>query len=586
MDFFRSIASESTLYSWGLALILGIPLLVLVLGEIIERLEHQNSRFVPSLKNLRNLVLPLLSLRLIAQHILGIEPTLLSVRLIETLLWLVFMYNILQILGGMIGYTRLTDKEAVSSDAVETALEQSQTIQIPRVWSELLRMITIVGVLFYVFGVVWGAPMDQVVAALGVGSIVLGFALQDTLSSLVAGLLIAFEKPFSMGHWIQYSTFEGQVVEMNWRTVRLRTRERDVVIIPNSLIGKELSVNYTMLDPLHAELVHVSFSYKHLPNKVKQILLEAVLATPGVIANPPPHIQILDYDYDKYAIDYRIKLYTDSYERVPFIRDEILTRIYYIAQRNHLDVPYDTTIFYHRDGATLDQVDDYPQRLDQLKSIPYFARLDDSTLARLAYGSLFQRYGRQEQIIVQGEEFRGFYILLNGHVELTVKDAYSPESLQQEAYHEAYHEESYQESYRMTTLGSGDFFGENLLHHDQPSLFNGVAVEDTQILFIERQIMLDTIAINPQLSNDMNRLLEERTKLVHRTIKNVQRGRTRRKQNGLNSLPFTDVDHTSGDHVLIENTSGDHASLDHSSIAHIGVDPAGGRDETVQTDSE
>jgi len=540
MDFFRSIASESTLYSWGLALILGIPLLVLVLGEIIERLEHQNSRFVPSLKNLRNLVLPLLSLRLIAQHILGIEPTLLSVRLIETLLWLVFMYNILQILGGMIGYTRLTDKEAVSSDAVETALEQSQTIQIPRVWSELLRMITIVGVLFYVFGVVWGAPMDQVVAALGVGSIVLGFALQDTLSSLVAGLLIAFEKPFSMGHWIQYSTFEGQVVEMNWRTVRLRTRERDVVIIPNSLIGKELSVNYTMLDPLHAELVHVSFSYKHLPNKVKQILLEAVLATPGVIANPPPHIQILDYDYDKYAIDYRIKLYTDSYERVPFIRDEILTRIYYIAQRNHLDVPYDTTIFYHRDGATLDQVDDYPQRLDQLKSIPYFARLDDSTLARLAYGSLFQTY----------------------------------------------HEESYQESYRMTTLGSGDFFGENLLHHDQPSLFNGVAVEDTQILFIERQIMLDTIAINPQLSNDMNRLLEERTKLVHRTIKNVQRGRTRRKQNGLNSLPFTDVDHTSGDHVLIENTSGDHASLDHSSIAHIGVDPAGGRDETVQTDSE
>jgi len=531
MDFFRSIAAESTLYTWGLALIFGIPLLVLVLGEIIERLERQQSRFVPSLKNLRNLVLPLLSLRLITQHILGIEPTLLAVRLIETLLWLVFMYNILQLLGLMIGNTRLTDQEAVSSDTVETALAEGQHFQIPRVWSELLRMMTIISVLFYVSGVVWGAPMDQVVAALGVGSIVIGFALQDTLSSLVAGLLIAFEKPFSMGHWVQYSTFEGQVVEMNWRTIRLRTRERDVVIIPNSLIGKELSVNYTMLDPLHAELIHVSFSYKHLPNTVKQILLEAVLATPGVVAKPQPHIQILDYDYDKFAIDYCIKLYTDSYEKIPFIRDEILTRIYYTAQRNALDVPYDTTIFYHRDGSTLDSADDYPQRLDQLKSIPYFSRLDDSILERLAHGSLFQTYGRQEQIMAQGEQFKGFYILLNGHVELRVQETHSPESL-------------HQESHRVTTLSSGDFFGENLLHHDKPSLFNSVAVEDAQILFIERQVMLETIEIHPQLANDMDRFLEERTRLVHRTIKNVQRGRNQHKQNGLNSFSFADVDHT------------------------------------------
>ncbi len=493
MDFFRSMTADPSLYSWGMALVLGIPLLVLVLGELLERLRRRRSRLYKPVSNFRNLLLPLVSLRLIMQFILHLDGSLLVVRVIDTLLWLVVMYSVLQLLGVLMGSTRLDGAQAMGTEEIE----ETQEIKLPRVWSELLRLTTVIGVTFYVLGGVWGAPMDQVLTALGVGSIVIGFALQDTLSSLVAGLLLAFEKPFEVGDWIHYNRHEGQIIEMNWRAVRLRTLERDVVVIPNSLMGKEVAVNFTLLDPLHAELIHASFAYQHSPNQVKRMLLETALATPGVVHKPLPHIRILRYAYDKFAIDYEIKLYTTDYARTEFIRDEVLTRIYYATQRYNFTVPHQATIFYQRDGADLEAPDDFPALVGQVQAVPYFANLDASVHAVIAQGATFQEYGAEERLIEQGMSFKGFYIILEGQVQLTV-------GADDGQLHD------------VAQLGPGDFFGETLLLRDRPTAFSVVVLQDMKALFIDRITMLNVVESNPRLAMEMNRFIEARAKLIER----------------------------------------------------------------------
>ncbi len=493
MDFFRLMVAEPSLYGWGLALLLGIPLLVLLLGEMLERLRRRRSRLYKPVSNFRNLLLPLLSLRLIMQFIFHLDGSLLIVRVVETLLWLVVMYSILQLLGVLIGRTRLEGLQALGSEE----LQETQELKLLRVWSELLRLTTVVGVAFYVLGGVWGAPMDQVLTALGVGSIVIGFALQDTLSSLVAGLLLAFEKPFEVGDWVHYNSYEGQIIEMNWRAVRLRTLERDVVVIPNSLMGKEVAVNFTLLDPLHAELIRASFSYQHSPNQVKRMLLETALATPGVIHQPPPHIRVLGYAYDKFAIDYEVKLYTTDYARTEFIRDEVLTRIYYATQRYNFTVPYQTTIFYQRDGAELEASDDFPALVAQVQTTPYFAGLDASVHTVLAQGATFQEYGAEERLIEQGMSFKGFYIILEGLVKLTVRTGDG-------------------QLHNVAQLGPGDFFGETLLLRDRPTAFSVVVMQDMKALFINRTTMLNVVESNARLAMEMNLFIEARAKLIER----------------------------------------------------------------------
>lgn len=482
MEQLRSLLNEAPLYGWGALLILGVPLLILLLGELVEYLQRRGSPLATEVAQVRNLVLPLFSLRLILQHIIGLESRQLPVRLVETLLWLVLLYFIFRILALM----------ARGSGNLE-----HKAFRLPRVWSELLRVLALVGIGFYVLGALWGVPMQQVFAALGVGSIVVGFALQDTLSSLVSGMLLAFEKPFEVGDWLRYGAYEGQVVEMNWRAVRLRTRERDVVILPNGVLGKDVAVNYTALDPLHAEVIQASFTYHHPPNQVKRMLLETALATPGVIHNPPPHVRIVGYAYDKFAVDYEVKYYTLDYGRIEFIRDEILTRIYYAAQRYNFTVPYQTHILYQRDGALLEPSDPFAELLGYIKGIPYFANLKEAAQAELAHGAALQAYGAEERLIQPGDFFKGFYVILEGQVQLLIDD--------QE-----------QQPHEVATLNAGEFFGEMVLLREKPSLYGVLVTQDMQALFIKRTTLIDVVETNLRLAAEMNRFIEERTKMVKR----------------------------------------------------------------------
>jgi small-conductance mechanosensitive channel len=109
----------------------------------------------------------------------------------------------------------------------------------PKLLLDILRLILVlIGACFVVSGV-WNQDLSGLLTALGVSSIVLGLALQNTLDNVMVGIAVLFERPFEVGDWITVGAITGEVMEMNWRSVRVRTRDRDLVVVPNSVIGKE-----------------------------------------------------------------------------------------------------------------------------------------------------------------------------------------------------------------------------------------------------------------------------------------------------------------------------------------------------------
>ena len=81
---------------------------------------------------------------------------------------------------------------------------------------------------------------EQLLTTSAVGAVVVGFALQDTLGNLFAGLAIQIEKPFRVGHWISVAGAEGQVQEITWRATKLRTKAGQFLIVPNGMMSKEI----------------------------------------------------------------------------------------------------------------------------------------------------------------------------------------------------------------------------------------------------------------------------------------------------------------------------------------------------------
>jgi small-conductance mechanosensitive channel len=145
---------------------------------------------------------------------------------------------------------------------------------VPKLLIDLARLFLILLSTAFVLGSVWNADLAGLVTALGVSSLVIGLALQDTLGSVMSGIALLFERPFSVGDWLELDGVVGQVIDINWRAVRLLTLEQEMVVIPHKLISSTMIRNFTQPNRIHAERIRIGFSYNHPPNLARQVLKE------------------------------------------------------------------------------------------------------------------------------------------------------------------------------------------------------------------------------------------------------------------------------------------------------------------------
>jgi small-conductance mechanosensitive channel len=103
-----------------------------------------------------------------------------------------------------------------------------------------------------------GISLAPALTALGVGSLAVALALQDTLSNFFSGLYLVVDKPVRPGDFIRVDpSYEGYVQSIGWRSTHLRTLNNNLVIIPNGTLSKAIITNYTLPTPHVASSVRV-----------------------------------------------------------------------------------------------------------------------------------------------------------------------------------------------------------------------------------------------------------------------------------------------------------------------------------------
>lgn len=279
---------------------------IVALGEILIWLRKRNPSLAVTLQIIRNLVLPSLALFILLNKILGLSGDRPLLQIVQTLVGVCAIHAVLSLANGLLfGDVKVGTWQA----------------NIPKLFRDLVRFFLIAVGTALVLSVVSKADLGGLVAALGVGSIVIGLALQDTLGNLFSGITLLFERPFNLGDWLEVNGLKGKVIEINWRAVHLLTRELELLVIPNGVLAKEVIRNYRLPQKLHVEPVDIGFSYNDPPNKVKRVLKETALATTGVLNKPEPVIQTIEYGDS--SINYRVRLFLADYDKVPQIREEI-----------------------------------------------------------------------------------------------------------------------------------------------------------------------------------------------------------------------------------------------------------------------
>jgi small-conductance mechanosensitive channel len=121
-------------------------------------------------------------------------------------------------------------------------------------------------------------------------AIVLGLALQNTLADVFAGLALNVEHPFRAGNWITIDDVEGEVMEINWRATRIRSRANDLIMIPNSVIAKAIVNNHRRLNSPHVITIGIAIDHHFAPARVIDALQSAAKASLGISTHTPPTV--------------------------------------------------------------------------------------------------------------------------------------------------------------------------------------------------------------------------------------------------------------------------------------------------------
>lgn len=107
-----------------------------------------------------------------------------------------------------------------------------------------------------------GISIAPLITSLGIGSVAIALALQDTLANLFSGLSVLVDRPVAVGQFVEIEGgTQGQVDHVSWRSTRIRRLDDNVVVVPNTKIANAVIINYDML---RGELtLPVKFSVAH-----------------------------------------------------------------------------------------------------------------------------------------------------------------------------------------------------------------------------------------------------------------------------------------------------------------------------------
>lgn len=327
---------------------------------------------------------------------------------------------------------------------------------------------------------------EQLLTTSAVGAVVVGFALQDTLGNLFAGLAIQIEKPFRVGQWIALGDREGQVQEVTWRATKLRTKAGQFLIIPNSVIAKEPLLNYSEpTAPTRIE-VEVGASYLTPPNDVKSAIHNAIANASLVMTRPEP--QVLIKGFGASSIDYLAQFWIEDYAVDRNARDQVRTNIWYEFRRRDIEIPWPIQIEYHRDEVPVRSDRHIDAATVQLATIDLFTTLSVESRRALAAAAKDHLFANGEAIVCQGAAGDSMFIILTGQVRVIIE----PSGLE------------------VALIAAGGFFGEMSMLTGDPRTATVRAAADSQVLEIASDAFRELALANPGLIEHVTTIMASR----------------------------------------------------------------------------
>lgn len=188
-----------------------------------------------------------------------------------------------------------------------------------------------------------GISISPLLASLGIGSLAIALALQETLGNFFNGIYLQIDKPIRVGDFVKIEgSIEGYVEKIGWRSTRIRMLSNNMTIVPNGKLAASNVVNFNLPSEELAVLVEVGVSYNSSLSKVEEATIaaatEAQRTVTGAIPEFRPFIRFHTFADSSinFTVILRAKTFVDNY----LLKHEFIKILHRTYAKEGIEIPF------------------------------------------------------------------------------------------------------------------------------------------------------------------------------------------------------------------------------------------------------
>lgn len=194
-----------------------------------------------------------------------------------------------------------------------------------------------------------GVSITPLLATVGIAGLAVAFALQETLSSLFAGFYIMADRPVKVGDFVKLeSGEEGYIVDIGWRSTRIRALANYIIVIPNSKLANSIVTNYYMPEQEMSCLVQIGVSYDSDLEKVEKVTIEVAKnvleSVKGGKKGFEPFIRY--HTFSDFSINFSVILRVNEFVDKYLITHEFVKALHKRYREEGIVIPYPIRTVY------------------------------------------------------------------------------------------------------------------------------------------------------------------------------------------------------------------------------------------------
>ena len=364
-----------------------------------------------------------------------------------------------------------------------------------RLLQDLIVGIIYVGAVLSVVAYVFDAPVGTLIATSGVVAVILGLALQSTLSDVFSGIALNLARPYGIGDWLALgNSIEGKVVETNWRATHLLTGTNDLVIVPNSDLAKARLTNLSSPEPSHGVSLTIRFRPTTSPSAMVDVMRSVLLSSTSILMVPEPSVQVTCLDAS--AVELELSFRVADVANVGKAKTEIFDLTYRHAKAAALTLaqPSDGAVNVAAPSSAGAPASLRATQLKLLDSVPLFAHLTEDEKEALASTMTRRDFRKGDTLVEQGSVLKSLMILRSGVALVTKRD-----------------DNGSGVAGELDRLAPGDFFGEGGLLTGAGEPGSVTALTAVVVYEITQDGLGALMRDRPAIADELGSLLSKRT---------------------------------------------------------------------------